>query len=211
MKNLLLYILFTVILTSCSSYISVVNKTDNPIEIIATLNKDEQADFNLTYSKISEKNLLKQNLEPNQVLKVKKRKGISLVAISEDSDFYLKNDIDGKNLNIDKSIYNSSDLVIVPDIDEPKIIELKIENQSRYIIEKISLKIEDSLRVFEIDNMMNFWNLIFPLKQAIIKYELDGFSASSKLVSVTVKGRLKEEKIEKTYNKNLNSLIIFKE
>lgn len=208
MKITFLYCIVTVLLASCSPYILVTNGTNSSIEIVAVLNRDEQANFNLTYSDIAGKNLLNENFKSNETLRIKKKEHLSLVAISNESEYYLINDIKGKKLFIDKSNYNSRD-VLVPVGATPQIIELKIENQSKYTITKVKLEMGGYNRKVEIDNAMNFWNLIFPSRKGEIKYECY-VRPPCTLKTVVIIAELKGEVIEKEYNENLNDLIVFK-
>lgn len=202
MKIRLLFVFSIVFLTSCSSSVLVTNKTNDPIEIITILNKNEQADFKLTYRGIKDRNVLKEKLKPDESIQIIKKGYSSLVAIS-DYDYYLKNDLKQKKLNIDKSIYHSSPLVTEVGV-EPEIVNLQIKNQSKHTIKQVKL----DMGYGEIENVMECWNLIFPSNKGEIKYEYYGRTPSN-LKTVVIIGELEGEVLRKEYTKNLTDLIIF--
>ncbi len=206
----LLFAIFFIALTSCSSSLSVINKTDSTIKTLSILNKDEQSNLNLTFNAVTKKNVLKKNLEPNQTIKIKTKGYTSIIAITEDYDYHVQNNFKSKNVVIDKSNYNSSDRIVPTDF-KPRKLKFQISNQSNYIIEKVTVKINHPLsNRIEEESVMNFWNAILPQQQGSIYYDYYG-STPYKIQEVTIHGSLNEKELKKRYIDNLDKVFVFKE
>jgi len=197
--------------TSCAPNILIVNETGSVIETVVLLNKEEQNNFELTLDDIESKNILSKGLSPDEELSFKQKGYLSIVAISDDYACYLKNDVQEEMLIIDKSLYNSTEYEVSYEIDMQSYkVKLKIQNQSVYTIKQVGIEMSryNYGRTIEIDNVMNFWNLIFPSKTGEITYEYFA-RKPSELSAVIIVGELNGEQIRKKYTEDLDALIVF--
>jgi hypothetical protein len=196
-----------IFLTSCTSYISVVNRTDTDIETISVLKKEDQSNFNLTHSNILDKNLLREPLKPSDSIKIKKRSYISIVALTDNFDSYIKNNIQKNKIVIDSLNYN---LDTAMPLEDPVKINLKISNQSTFTIEKIYVKFYYPFsKKTKKESIMSSYNVIFPGE--VVELDYDYYASSLfKMKEVIIQGKLGNKSYEKTYSENFTNLIVYK-
>ena len=205
MKNLI-SLLYILILSSCSSTLTIINKTDREIEVISVLNETDRSNFDLGFKEIKTKNILDKNLLPGKKIQIEKIDNISIIAM-EEYQYYYTGNLKGNKLKIEPSLKLDTD-DFVPMV-APDNIRINIKNDSKFYIQEVKMVIQDQCGPNKIRTIdaMKAWNLILPGSEIVINFEYYP-PCPYILKEICINGFLGNDIIEKKYISDLKHIII---
>lgn len=205
-----IYIFTLLILTSCSSTITLINKTNDGLSTISVLSIDDRSDKNFGYSDFKKNNILTKELNPNEKIKIQKEDNIGIIAV-KGYNYYFNGNIKGNKVRIDASLsVETNDFA--PMVD-PDIITVQIKNSSNFYINEITFVMQDrncGPNKKRYEEAMEFWRIIKPNANVELKYEYYPPCPYS-LAEIIVKGYLEDDVFEQRFSSNLGSIEIINE